>query len=53
MFDNAMNGETRHFAQIDGIVEAWRVLATVLSGRHEIHSYAAGTDGPDTSVFDA
>ena len=53
MFDNAMNGETRHFAQIDGIVEAWRILAPVLDGDHEIHSYPPGTDGPETSPLDA
>jgi len=33
MFDNAFDGDRRHFAHIDGIVEAWRILAPLLDDR--------------------
>ena len=49
MFDNAMNGDTRHFAQIDGIVAAWRVLEPVRAAGHAVHPYAPGSAGPDVS----
>jgi glucose-6-phosphate 1-dehydrogenase len=53
MFDNAMRGETRHFAQIDGIVEAWRVLGPLLDERPPLHEYEPGSSGPSASPFDA
>lgn len=52
MFDNAMCGETRHFAQIDGIVEAWRVLAPLLTDRPDVQPYEPGSCGPAASPFD-
>lgn len=52
MFDNAMRGETRHFAQIDGIVEAWRVIAPLRTDRPAVRSYAPGSCGPSASPFD-
>jgi glucose-6-phosphate 1-dehydrogenase len=52
MFDNAMRGDTRHFAQIDGIVEAWRVLAPVLDDEFPLHEYEPGSTGPPVSPFD-
>jgi glucose-6-phosphate 1-dehydrogenase len=51
MFDGAMNGDTRHFAQIDGIVEAWRVLEPVLHASLPIHPYDPGTPGPAAAEF--
>ncbi len=51
MFDNAMRGDTRHFAQIDGIVEAWRVLDPLRDLELQVHEYAPGTSGPDASPF--
>ncbi len=51
MFDNAMRNDTRHFAQIDGIVEAWRVLAPVLEQEHPLHEYEPGSSGPDASPY--
>ena len=53
MFDNAMRGETKHFAQIDGIIEAWRVLAPLLDSELPLHEYEPGSSGPAASPFDA
>lgn len=53
MFDNAMRGETRHFAQIDGIVEAWRVLDPLLADPPPLREYEPGSSGPSASPFDA
>ncbi len=46
MFDNAMNGDDRHFAQIDGIVASWRVLAPLLDADLPLHTYEPDSDGP-------
>jgi glucose-6-phosphate 1-dehydrogenase len=46
MFDNAMSGDDHHFAQIDGIVASWRVLAPLLVADVELRTYQPGTDGP-------
>lgn len=53
MFDNAMRGETRHFAQIDGIVEAWRALDPLLADPPPLREYEPGSTGPSASPFDA
>jgi glucose-6-phosphate 1-dehydrogenase len=46
MLDNALDGATRHFARIDDIVAAWRVVAP-LHGEHiELQTYQPGSDGP-------
>ncbi len=52
MFDNAMRGDTRHFAQIDGIVEAWRVLTPLLDQEFPLHEYEPDSSGPAASPFD-
>lgn len=46
MFDNALSGEQRHFATIDGIVEAWRIIEPITGADLELHPYAAGSSGP-------
>lgn len=46
MLDNAMDGSTRHFAQIDGVVSSWKVVAPLLDGAVTPLSYAPGSDGP-------
>lgn len=46
MLDNAMNGETRHFAQIDDIVSAWKIVADIKSADLDVQMYGAGSDGP-------
>ena len=46
MFDNALQGESRHFAQIDGVVEAWRILDDLQDAPNPILEYAVGSDGP-------
>ena len=52
MFDDAMNGNHRHFAEIDGIVAAWRALAPVFAEEHRLHVYSPGSEGPDASPLD-
>lgn len=52
MFDNAMNGDTRHFARIDGIVAAWRILEPALAADHRLHVYEPGSLGPDVTPLD-
>lgn len=46
MLDNALAGETRHFARIDDVVAAWRIVAGVTTADIELRSYAPGTSGP-------
>ncbi len=46
MFDNARRGDQRHFADIDGVVEAWRILAPLADADLELHAYQPGSDGP-------
>lgn len=46
MFDNAMNGDQWHFAHIDGIVEAWRILAPLRQAHLPLRSYQPGSTGP-------
>lgn len=48
MFDNARRGDQRHFADIDGVVEAWRILAPLADADLELHTYEPGSDGPST-----
>ncbi len=52
MFDNAMDGDTRHFAQIDGIVAAWGIIEPVHSADQRLYEYEPGSYGPDTSPLD-
>ncbi len=47
MLDNAMDGTTRHFAQIDGVVAAWEIVAPLLTASTPPVSYASDTNGPD------
>ena len=53
MFDNAMQGDTRHFARIDGVVEAWRVLAPLHEHDIPVDPYEPDSSGPTRSPFDA
>ncbi len=46
MLDNAMNGDTRHFAQIDDVVAAWGIVAPLKDADLELRTYAPGSDGP-------
>ena len=46
MFADARNGVQRHFAHIDGVVEAWRILAPLADVDLERHIYQPGSDGP-------
>ena len=53
MFDNAMQGDTRHFARIDGVIEAWRVLAPLDDHDIPVCPYEPGSAGPSGSPFEA
>ncbi|MEO6652494.1 MAG: glucose-6-phosphate dehydrogenase [Ilumatobacteraceae bacterium] len=46
MFDNAMSGDDHHFAQIDGIIAAWRILEPLLTADLALDTYTPGSDGP-------
>jgi glucose-6-phosphate 1-dehydrogenase len=46
MFDNAMSADDHHFAQIGGIVAAWRILEPLLAADVPLRSYEPGSDGP-------
>ena len=52
MFDNAMDGDPRHFAQIDGILAAWRIVEPILSAKHRLYEYEPGSSGPDATPLD-
>ena len=47
MFDNAMNGDDHHFAQIDSIVASWEILEPLRHADLPIHEYEPGSTGPD------
>ncbi len=46
MLDNALAGATRHFAHIDDVVAAWRIVAPLHSESLELQTYEPGSDGP-------
>jgi glucose-6-phosphate 1-dehydrogenase len=46
MIDQALAGAKRHFANIDGIVEAWRVVDPLIGADIPIRTYAPGSTGP-------
>ena len=45
MFDNALAGATRHFARIDDVVAAWRIVEPLHTGPKSLITYEPGTDG--------
>jgi glucose-6-phosphate 1-dehydrogenase len=48
MLRDALHGERRHFATIDGILAGWRIVDPVLRDRPEVIPYEPGTSGPTT-----
>jgi len=50
MLDNALDGGRRHFAEIDGVVAAWRVVDPLLTNSTPPVSYAPGTSGPSSDA---
>ena len=46
MLDNAMSGDTRHFAQIEDVVACWKIVAEINAADLEPNIYEPGTDGP-------
>ena len=46
MLDNALAGQSRHFAQIDDVIAAWSVVAPIKSADLGLQTYEPGSDGP-------
>jgi glucose-6-phosphate 1-dehydrogenase len=46
MLDHALAGTTRHFAHIDGIIEAWRIVQPLVEGDLDVEIYRPGSAGP-------
>lgn len=47
MLDNALAGETRHFATVDDAVDGWRVVERLHADPPELRIYTAGSTGPE------
>ena len=45
MLDNALAGATRHFARIDDVVDAWRIIEPLHAVDRDLIAYESGTDG--------
>lgn len=45
MLDNALAGATRHFARIDDVVTAWKIVEPLHAGPKAVVAYEPGTDG--------
>lgn len=50
MLDNALSGDTRHFAHIDGVVAAWAIVEPIVGEGLDVHPYDAGSHGPDAAT---
>jgi glucose-6-phosphate 1-dehydrogenase len=46
MLDNALAGETRHFATVDDAIGGWRVVAPLHADPPELRIYDKGSNGP-------
>jgi glucose-6-phosphate 1-dehydrogenase len=46
LLDDALDGSRRHFAQIDDVLAAWRLVADLSTSNRELHFYAPGSSGP-------
>ncbi|MGD9529012.1 MAG: hypothetical protein AB7V44_19710, partial [Pseudonocardia sp.] len=46
IFADALAGDPTHFARMDTIVEAWRIVAPILDDRSAPAPYRRGTWGP-------
>lgn len=47
LLDDAMDGDRSLFAPADGVEEAWRVVAPVVTTPPAVHTYAPGSWGPN------
>ena len=50
LLEDALAGDSSHFARADGVEQAWRVVEGVLDDRRPVHPYAPGTAGPDAAA---
>ena len=50
MFDTALDGEHRHFADIDGVVEAWRILAPIVESERSADDLVVYDPGADITT---
>jgi glucose-6-phosphate 1-dehydrogenase len=46
LLDDALDGSRRHFAQIDDVLAAWRLVADLSTASRELQLYAPGSTGP-------
>ena len=51
IFAAALAGDPTHFARMDNLEQAWRVVGPLLDCRSEPLSYAPGTWGPDAAAL--
>ena len=47
LLEDALAGDHSHFARVDGVEQAWRVVDDVLDGQRPVFLYAPGTTGPE------
>jgi glucose-6-phosphate 1-dehydrogenase len=47
LLNDAIHGDSRHFAREDYVEEAWRIVQPVLDNATPVHSYDPGTWGPE------
>ncbi|WP_395154889.1 hypothetical protein [Ilumatobacter sp.] len=46
LLDDALDGSRRHFAQIDDVLAAWRLVEDLSTSTRELQFYAPGSTGP-------
>jgi glucose-6-phosphate 1-dehydrogenase len=46
LLDDALDGDPRLFGRADGVEEAWRIVAPLLTAAAPVHPYERGTWGP-------
>ncbi len=50
LLEDALEGDARRFARVDGVMEAWRVVQPVLDEPGPVHPYEPGSWGPPESA---
>ena len=46
LLDDALKGDTRRFARVDSVEEAWRIVQPALDAPAPVHRYERGSWGP-------
>jgi glucose-6-phosphate 1-dehydrogenase len=50
IFADALRGDPAHFARMDNLEQAWRIVGPILDARTAPETYDRGTWGPDTAA---